>query len=115
MTGKGLVEINNCPYDSGIAVVRVVAGKLWYFGRYETPERAEDVARELGDDAIVVRLDGKCKKEDCISRGAVEYYIQSHINEIITESGADKNAHTNAILRALVNGIKTMPTCCEAV
>jgi len=49
-----------------------------------------------------------CK--DCISREAVYYYISSHINEIITESGTDKNAHTNAILRSLANGIKTMPS-----
>lgn len=49
-----------------------------------------------------------CK--DCISREAVYYYISSHINEIITESGTDKNAHTNAILRSLANGVKTMPS-----
>lgn len=49
-----------------------------------------------------------CK--DCIDREAVYYYISSHINEIITESGTDKNAHTNAILRSLANGVKTMPS-----
>lgn len=49
-----------------------------------------------------------CK--DCISREAVYYYISSHINEIITESGTDKNAHTNAILRSLANGVKLMPS-----
>ena len=49
-----------------------------------------------------------CK--NCISREAVYYYISSHIHEIITESGTDKNAHTNAILRSLANGIKTMPS-----
>ena len=48
-----------------------------------------------------------CK--DCISREEVYYYISSHINEIITESGTDKNAHTNAILRSLANGVKLMP------
>lgn len=47
---------------------------------------------------------------DCISRDAVKYYIQAHIHEIITESGTDKNAHTNAILRALLNGVNTMPS-----
>lgn len=50
------------------------------------------------------------KTSDCVSREAVMYYIQSHINEIITESGIDKNAHTNSILRALLNGVKTMPS-----
>ena len=47
---------------------------------------------------------------DLIDRQAVHYYIQAHINEIITESGVDKNAHTNAILRALVKGVDTMPS-----
>ena len=47
---------------------------------------------------------------DCISRDAVKYYIQAHIHEIITESGIDKNAHTNGILRALLNGVATMPS-----
>lgn len=56
MTEKGLVEINNCPHGSGMVVARVVAGELWYYGRYETPERAKEVARELGENAIVARL-----------------------------------------------------------
>ena len=47
---------------------------------------------------------------DLISREAVGYYIQSYIHEIITESGTDKNEHTNSILRAILNGIKTMPS-----
>lgn len=48
--------------------------------------------------------------DDLISREAVGYYIQSYIHEIITESGTDKNEHTNSILRAILNGIKTMPS-----
>ena len=47
---------------------------------------------------------------DCISRQAVHYYIESHIHEIITESGVDKNDHTNRMLRTLVNGVDTMPS-----
>ena len=47
---------------------------------------------------------------DCISRESVKYYIQAHIHEIISKSGTDKNAHTNAILRALLNGVATMPS-----
>ena len=43
-----------------------------------------------------------------ISREAVMYYIQSYIHEIITESGTDKNEHTNSVLRSILNGIKTM-------
>ena len=57
----------------------------------------------------------ECKSEDCdcISREAVMYYIKSHIHEIITESGTDKNAHTNAVLRALLDGVETMPGLCS--
>lgn len=47
---------------------------------------------------------------DLISRQAVIYYIKGHIHEIITESGEDKNAHTNRVLRALMNGVETMPS-----
>ena len=46
---------------------------------------------------------------DLLDRQAVLYYVKSHIQEIITESGADKNAHTNQVLRAIMNGIETMP------
>lgn len=55
----------------------------------------------------------KMVAEDCISREAVMYYIKSHIHEIITESGTDKNAHTNAVLRDLLNGVETMPGLCS--
>ena len=48
--------------------------------------------------------------DDAVSRDAVIYYIKGHIHEIITESGTDKNAHTNSILRALINGVETMPS-----
>ena len=48
--------------------------------------------------------------EDAISREAVKYYIQAHIHEIISESGVDKNAHTNRVLRMIINGIETMPS-----
>lgn len=49
-------------------------------------------------------------KGDMISRQAVIYYIKPYIQEIITESGVDKNKRTNRILRAIINGIETMPT-----
>lgn len=48
--------------------------------------------------------------EDAISRQAVIYYIKAHIHEIITESGIDKNEHTNRVLRAIINGVETMPS-----
>ena len=48
--------------------------------------------------------------EDAISRQAVIYYVKAHIHEIITESGIDKNEHTNRVLRAIMNGVETMPS-----
>ena len=48
--------------------------------------------------------------EDAVSRQTVSYIIKSHIHEIITESGTDKNAHTNAVLRSIVNLVETMPS-----
>ena len=47
---------------------------------------------------------------DLISRDAVKYFIEGHIHEIITESGRDLNAHTNSVLRAIINGVETMPS-----
>lgn len=48
--------------------------------------------------------------DNLISREAVVYYIKSHIQEIISESGIDKNEHTNRVLKAIVNGVETMPS-----
>jgi hypothetical protein len=48
-------------------------------------------------------------REEAISRQAVIHYIKGHINEIISESGIDKNEHTNRVLRAIINGVETMP------
>jgi hypothetical protein len=39
----------------------------------------------------------------------VIYYVKAHIHEIISESGIDKNEHTNRVLRAIINGVETMP------
>ena len=47
---------------------------------------------------------------DCISRDVVKNYIQAHIHEIITESGEDKNKHTNRVLRSLIHGVDCMPS-----
>ncbi len=35
-------------------------------------------------------------------------YVRSWIHEIITESGTDKNAHTNEILRKVADGIEAL-------
>lgn len=59
MKASGIVEINNCPYESGFEVARVVANQLWHFGTYESLDKAEEVARELGEDAIVTVIPRK--------------------------------------------------------
>lgn len=46
---------------------------------------------------------------DCISRDAVQNYVESHIQEINTGYG-DLNNHTNRILRMIVDGIGNMPS-----
>lgn len=43
--------------------------------------------------------------KDCISRKEAIDYVKSYIHEIITESGTDKNEHTNNILRMIVDGL----------
>ena len=51
---KANVYINN--YKSGeekYIVARLVAGELWYYGRYESIERAEMVAAEF-ENAVVI-------------------------------------------------------------
>lgn len=64
---------------------------------------------EPASDAVPVVRCKNCKHWDSISRQSVSYIIKSHIHEIITESGIDKNAHTNAVLRAILNLVETMP------
>lgn len=58
----------------------------------------------------IVLRNTSVESEDAISRQAVVYYVMAHIHEIITESGRDKNEHTNRVLRAIMNGVKTMPS-----
>lgn len=59
---------------------------------------------------INTMLAENARQNDSISRREVIAFIQSHICEIITESGTDKNEHTNKILRAIIDGIKEMPS-----
>lgn len=46
---------------------------------------------------------------DAVSRDEVKRFIQAHIHEIITESGEDKNKHTNRVLRSMIHGVNCMP------
>lgn len=62
-----------------------------------------------------MKITGTCHRPtyesqaDCISRQTVINYVKSYIHEIISESGEDKNARTNRILRAIINSVETMP------
>ena len=37
----------------GFIVARLVDGELWYYGVYETQERAEEVAQTLGNGFVI--------------------------------------------------------------
>ena len=50
------VEVNNTSrssYDKGFVVARLVNGELWYYGHYETEERAEEVREEFENGIIL--------------------------------------------------------------
>lgn len=47
---------------------------------------------------------------DAVSREVAIDYVKSYIHEIITESGTDKNEHTNNILRMIVDGLNEFPS-----
>lgn len=54
------VEINNISegYGEQYIVAKVVDGKLWYYGRYDTQERADEVKDTLNENneaAIVLK------------------------------------------------------------
>lgn len=52
----GIVEVNNTPdklREDGFMVVRYCENGLWYYGTYETKERAEEVAEEIGNGFVV--------------------------------------------------------------
>ena len=46
---------------------------------------------------------------DSINRKEVVKFIQSFIHEIITESGTDKNLHTNEVLKKIIQGLEGFP------
>lgn len=48
-----------------------------------------------------------------ISEPEIIKLVESYIHEIITESGVDKNKHTNEVLRRIVNDIKAIPNKTE--
>lgn len=59
MTGIATLQINNMPSHTlkeKYVVVRVVENQAWFFGNYPL-DRALEVARELGEDALVTEVD----------------------------------------------------------
>lgn len=48
---NAMVDIQNLPHnlENGYVVARQVDGELWYYGTYETEERANEVATMLGN------------------------------------------------------------------
>lgn len=53
--------VKNCPIDiigsdSTVMVASLVDGELWYYGLYNTWERAKEVAKELGN-GVVFEID----------------------------------------------------------
>ena len=59
MTGIATLQINNMPSHTLThphVVVRVVDNQAWYYGNYPL-DRALEVARELGEDALVTEVD----------------------------------------------------------
>ena len=58
MTGIATLRINNMPSHTlkeKYVVVRVVDGEAWYYGNYPL-DRALEVARELGENALVTEV-----------------------------------------------------------
>lgn len=59
---KAFLKVNtfvkNCPLsiienEDNVMVARLVDSELWYYGTYATWERAEEVAKELGNGVIL--------------------------------------------------------------
>jgi len=61
---KAYAFVKNCPLSitankNMVMVARLVDSELWYYGMYETWERAEEVAKELGNGVALEVEDGK--------------------------------------------------------
>lgn len=77
----------------------------------DIPEEYFEALQEIQDDelvtdGLVIKYSKPCV--DPISRTKVLAYITTYIQEIITESGQDKNFHTNETLGAIIAGIGKM-------
>ena len=55
--------VKNCPVsiienEDKVMVARLVGSELWYYGLYDTWERAKEVAKELGNGVVLEVEDG---------------------------------------------------------
>ena len=55
--------VKNCPVsiienEDKVMVARLVDSELWYYGMYATWEKAEEVAKELGNGVVLEVEDG---------------------------------------------------------
>ena len=83
-------------YDKEIeAIVIHGADNKFYGQQAKAQEDADLISRQEKPDG------------DAVSRIQTSYYVKSYIHEIITESGVDKNRHTNEVLRKVADGIMT--------
>lgn len=100
--------VKNCPVsiiesESTVMVARLVDNELWYYGLYDTWERAKEVAKEL-ENGVVFEIDNENIKADMlamltellleIEQCGVEdshWIIQEKINKLKGEEDGNKN------------------------
>ena len=97
MTNKEAIEIlkNHKPNDIKNAYEIGQALEMAISALSKTPSETETRTEEFAE---------YFKKSEVVE------YVQSYIHEIITESGVDKNAHTNQVVRSIANGLEELPT-----
>ena len=60
---KVRIFVNNCPFsiirsEDRVMVARLVDSELWFYGLYATWDKAEEVAKELGNGVVLEVEDG---------------------------------------------------------
>lgn len=57
---KNVVELHE-----GFMVARLVDNELWYYGLYSNENRAQNVALELGGNAVVLKVEDVANEDHC--------------------------------------------------
>lgn len=60
---KASLFVKNCPLsiiesEDTVMVARLVDSELWYYGMYATWDKAEEVAKELGNGVVLEVING---------------------------------------------------------